>query len=158
MVANQHYVPQSYLRRFATGGGQVYVFDKSQAKQFKSNIKNVASERYFYDLPADEADKDADLQRLEKIFQKVEDRFIIAVDEAFALVAEGRNMMPEHKTALFHFLHVQQMRTRRSRNHQKEMIDKMLTNLAEAQLKLKNFDLEELDAGVTLHEKAVMGI
>ena len=156
VVTNQHYVPQSYLKRFATGEEQIYVFDKGQTKQFKTKIKKVATERYFYDLPADEADKDADSQELEKLFQMVEDHFIVAVDEVVSLVKAGRNMKPEQKAAMAYFLHVQQTRTRKIRNRQKEMLDKMLMNLIETQLKLKNYDLADFDIAAEWDEKAVM--
>ncbi len=158
ITANQHYVPQSYLKRFATGEEQVYVFDKSLMKQFRTKIRNVASERYFYDASANEEDEDADVQELEKLFQMVENHFIVAVDEIVSLVKEGRNMKPEQKTAMAYFLHVQQTRTRKIRNRQKEMLDRMLMNLIETQLKLRNYDLEDFDIAAEWDEKAVMNI
>ena len=158
ITANQHYVPQSYLRRFASAKDQVHVFDKSKKNQFVTGIRNVASERYFYDLPADEVDKDADLQVFEKMFQKVEEHFIIAVDKLITLVEEGKNMEIEQKQALAYFLHVQQARTRKSRNQQTELLEKMLTNLGEKELKLKSFDPEELGFSVEMDEKAVAGL
>lgn len=47
----QHYVPQCYLESWAIPNThQVFVYNKKERKFHKSNIKNVASERYFYDI------------------------------------------------------------------------------------------------------------
>jgi len=47
----QHYVPQFLLRNFGNGKkDQVWVYDKSLAKSFPSNTKNVASESRFYNF------------------------------------------------------------------------------------------------------------
>lgn len=45
-----HYVPQCYLRQFATKKGktfQVSVFDREEGRSFKSNVKDVACQNYF---------------------------------------------------------------------------------------------------------------
>jgi len=157
ITANQHYVPQSYLKRFASAKEQVHVFDKSKQSQFVTGVRNIASERYFYDLPVDEVDANAELQLFEKMFQKVEERFVTAVDEVASLVEAGKNMEAEQKQALAYFLHVQQTRTRKRRNQQKEFAEKILTNLVETQLKLKNFDLEGFDVSVEMDEAAALG-
>ena len=45
----QHYVPQFLLKQFSSGKKpQVWVFDKTTGKKFKSHVKNVASEQGFY--------------------------------------------------------------------------------------------------------------
>ena len=50
----QHYVPRFLLKNFARGEqSQVYVYDKSNDKRFRTNIKNVAAEAGFYDLEVD---------------------------------------------------------------------------------------------------------
>jgi len=152
ITANQHYVPQSYLKRFASSRGQVCVFDKSSQKQFPTGVRNVASERYFYDLPPDEVDKYEDLQMFEKMFQKIEERFITAVDEIAAFVKLGKNMGSEQKLDLAYFLHVQQSRTRGARNQQTEMLEKTIIAGLEVDLKLKQFNLEELDYSIKINE------
>ena len=50
-VINQHYVPQSYLKNFSFNRSQIFVFDKLRQHSFTSNVRNVASERAFYDFP-----------------------------------------------------------------------------------------------------------
>lgn len=52
---NQHYVPQSYLRYFANSKEQLWVYDTKDKKSFKTSIRNIASERFFYDI--EELDK-----------------------------------------------------------------------------------------------------
>lgn len=47
----QHFVPRSYLERWAIPGKyQVYVYNKQQKKLYTASINDIASERYFYDI------------------------------------------------------------------------------------------------------------
>lgn len=47
----QHYVPQCYIRNWAiTNTNSVYVFDKEMKLKRKNNIKNIAEEKFFYDI------------------------------------------------------------------------------------------------------------
>lgn len=50
---NHHYVPQFLLRNFSYDTKKVHVFDKHDQRQFRANVRNVASENYFYDLNID---------------------------------------------------------------------------------------------------------
>ena len=45
----QHYVPQSYLRRFSEDGSRVNVYDKVVRKSFVSNTRDVAQAPFFND-------------------------------------------------------------------------------------------------------------
>lgn len=57
-VKNQHYIPQFYLKQWANKE-QLFVYDKKRSKSFQSNVKNIASSRFFYDFPEiDEIMKD----------------------------------------------------------------------------------------------------
>lgn len=78
-VKNQHYVPQFYLKYFANSNEQLHVFDKFSRKSFITNVCNIASERYFYDLPVELIPNDmkdefsgVDKQELEKVFARIE--------------------------------------------------------------------------------------
>jgi hypothetical protein len=52
---DQHFVPQFLLRGFASEKRkQVYVFDKSNDKEFRSSIRNLACQRDFYDPNLDQ--------------------------------------------------------------------------------------------------------
>ncbi|PWI55172.1 hypothetical protein BM613_13450 [Sulfoacidibacillus thermotolerans] len=72
LVKNQHYVPQTYLRNFAIPGREsLYCFNKDSGEILDNptSIKNIASERYFYDI------KGIDEQIVEKFFGTLEADF-----------------------------------------------------------------------------------
>ncbi|WP_240416691.1 DUF4238 domain-containing protein [Paenibacillus periandrae] len=75
-VTNQHYVPQNYLMNFTNSKGHLYVFDKTTKKSpFPTSPRNVASERYFYDIDPEVLEHipdDFDEQFIEKNFSKME--------------------------------------------------------------------------------------
>lgn len=53
MVKNQHYVPKAYLRFFSRKSKDDYyiaVMDKNKDKPFMTNIENIASCKYFYEV------------------------------------------------------------------------------------------------------------
>jgi len=72
-VINQHYVPQSYLKNFSSDRSQVFVFDKFKQRSFVSNVRNVASERTFYDFPQSET-QPQNIQIIEQFFSELEGR------------------------------------------------------------------------------------
>lgn len=50
-----HYVPRFLLKHFTRGKKpQIFVYDKSNDKQFRTNIKNISAESGFYDLEVDD--------------------------------------------------------------------------------------------------------
>ena len=49
-VKRQHYVPRSYLRRFARRDGRIRVVDLQEDREYKTSIGNAAVEGRFYDL------------------------------------------------------------------------------------------------------------
>lgn len=68
----QHYVPQFYLRNFADANGRLFAYDKSEDCSFPTNVRDIAGQRYFYDLP--ELDQASGIsQTIEKHFQKIEE-------------------------------------------------------------------------------------
>ena len=50
----EHYVPQSYLEKWCSNSGQVFVFDKENETSRINSITDVASENYFYDLKVED--------------------------------------------------------------------------------------------------------
>jgi hypothetical protein len=134
-VKNQHFVPQSYLKRFSIND-QIYVYDKVISKApYKTNIRNVAAESYFYDIPEDifNQTKDQfppeyqDIQFVEKEFSKLEREFnsflnnlcakyFLTPEPHFkvALSSEDRQNLSIH-------LIMQHLRTRDSRRQVAEM-------------------------------------
>jgi Protein of unknown function (DUF4238) len=56
---NQHYVPKFLLRNFSEldkkqKGEKIWAFDKSNSSIFRTNLRNLAAERGFYDIEGDE--------------------------------------------------------------------------------------------------------
>ena len=103
----QHYVPQFLLRNFGNGKkDQVWVYDKSSARAFASNVKNVASESRFYDFEYEGRTISLEpwLAQLEGNAQSVV-RFILEADSVATLA-------DEQKQVLAAFLAVQLTRTR----------------------------------------------
>src|ERR1700721_695045 len=107
---DQHYVPQLLLRGFAAGNRkQLYVFDKTNEKVFRSSVRNLACERGFYYLQ----DGD-DPNRV--------DRWLGKLEEATAQIIQS---LPARKTLnplqaaerqwLAAFVAVQHVRTRHHR-------------------------------------------
>lgn len=72
-VINQHYVPQSYLKNFSFNRSQIFVFDKFKQRSFTSNVRNVASERAFYDFPQSVSQPE-NIQIIEQLFSGLETR------------------------------------------------------------------------------------
>lgn len=71
-VKMQHYVPRVYLQNFCTQEGDNYIincYDKTDSHKFKTDIKNVAMEKFFYDT-----DKDVN-QEVEKSLGDIEGSF-----------------------------------------------------------------------------------
>jgi hypothetical protein len=67
---NQHYVPRSYLKNFATKIGKEFfidVFDKIENKYFKVNIKKICSETNFYTL-SDDSTIAKDVLAIERVY------------------------------------------------------------------------------------------
>jgi hypothetical protein len=93
-VKQQHYVPRSYLRRWANSRDQIWVIDKSTQQAFETHVKNVAQERYFYDINPEHLKEPDDSQPGESLLQMVEGDFKEAVDELLG-DAETVGIRPE---------------------------------------------------------------
>jgi Protein of unknown function (DUF4238) len=66
----QHYVPQTYLRRFTADGERLYVFDKLQqdpTRRIRRNsVRDIAHEDDFYDIAPEVLEPSARLGHNEK--------------------------------------------------------------------------------------------
>ena len=68
----QHYVPQSYLRRFGIDGEPERIFAYEVGREpYKTNVKNVASQRDYYTFVDPDTNKKSD--ELEKAFGAIDD-------------------------------------------------------------------------------------
>ena len=102
-MKKEHYVPQCYLERFCDNRGRLFVFDKVSGKVRGANKKDVAEERYFYDIPTELFPEDAlgaiDNQFIEKWFASIEGKFkqlittLIDRAETGGLSSEDRKLM-----------------------------------------------------------------
>lgn len=86
-VKNQHYVPRRSLSRFADQDGKVWVFNKSTGKKFKTEVENVACEKYLYDvLPImqdpDQPDKFQIVERTLTLYERIGQQAIETVLDA----------------------------------------------------------------------------
>lgn len=142
-VKNQHYVPQFYLKKFAVND-YIYVFDKTLGTQLSmkgTNIKNIASERYFYDLPIDLLPKElqdkVDIQFVEKSLSKIEadfhqtlnniiSRYTLPISESIQSLTA---ISEDEKLDLSMFLAIQDTRTRDFRNSTLEAEEKGVREL-----------------------------
>jgi hypothetical protein len=155
LVKNQHFVPRSYLKYFADSQEQVYVFDKEKQKPFKANVKNVASQRFFYDLPLEllpEAEQLLeDPQIIEHFFSnKIEGPFLRILNSIRARFVMSMNpykitaITPQEKNQLSILLTYQYIRTRDFREtllDGQQLVMQVLTD------KLASFEIEGYEPG-----------
>ena len=107
---NQHYVPQLLLRNFvAENSGFLWTFDKKDLKIFSAGTRNVAAENGFYDfefngtmLSIESALTDLETKASTIIANIVNDRSIY-------------NLSEDNRRIVAHFMAVQLLRTKRSR-------------------------------------------
>ena len=76
-AANEHFVPQAYLKSFANIKQQCFVYDKLNNSQFCSNIKNILTQRYLYDFDTEllKMFPGVDQQAVEKILANTIDGY-----------------------------------------------------------------------------------
>lgn len=144
----QHYVAQSYLRRFTSDGKNLYVFDKFRKSTFgPTSVVNVAHENYFYDFH-DEAVVSAasaanlDLQSAEKALAVLDGEFnrIIEVAINFAKGAT-KAPSPEQRMKMSLCAAIQIIRTRDFRDELVETMEEMGSAVGESFLKLARPEL-----------------
>lgn len=144
----QHYVQQSYLRRFSPNEKQIYVYDKVLGKDFPNGISDVAQESHFYRLPDNLKTEDGkpisvdDPLIVEKAFQKIEGRANQDIQTLIELSA-GASIPAEIRANLSVFLAIQFLRTRAYRNLVVETAEKFMRAVARELIK-KNFGEESL--------------
>jgi hypothetical protein len=121
---NQHYVSQFYLKGFSPDGTTVYGFDKSSKKSFKTHLRNVAAERFFYDIPPHSVSS-GDPQGVEKTLSAWEGLYAPAIRVLIDEVVQTGRFTPgwsERNQIIAHFLVIQYIRTREFRNSFGSMI------------------------------------
>lgn len=100
--AKQHWVPQSYLRRFSYNGSHIWVFDKPTGRSVPNNIRDVAHSRFFNDsFLRDEAGRitpDVPEGWLEEQFGKWETNLRTATAAALRVANGGGASLEERAT------------------------------------------------------------
>lgn len=116
----EHYVAQSYLESFTKDGDILFVFDKVSQKVFPKNKREVAQEKYFYDIPEEMIPQEfVDIgihpQIIEDALASIDSKFKRAVNDLLNIPPDG-SIKIELKHALCFLLAVQLLRTRDTRN------------------------------------------
>lgn len=91
----QHYVPQSYLRRFSIQGKQDYLhcFDKFKFKKFRVNSKNICCETYFHDTSEDvDQQIEKNLRYLESLWKPTCDK-LVSTQDVTRLTSNDRKLI-----------------------------------------------------------------
>jgi hypothetical protein len=104
---HQHVVPQLLLRNFATGSRrnrQIWVFDKQTGKEFRTAVRNVATEGGFYDFVIG-----GRLHSLDPAMTRLESA--VAADISAMVQDRAIPGDPEARDRLATFLSVQKLRT-----------------------------------------------
>jgi hypothetical protein len=121
MVKLQHYVPQSYLKQFACEKGKnakIWCFDKVRRNTFKTNVRNVGGERYFY-----HAQQETE-QPLEETFGELESRFVPARDRLMQM-PDLSALSPDDQTIIALFVASLLVRTSEHRQQVADMMEQM---------------------------------
>lgn len=146
---NQHYVPQFLLRNFAipnkkSKDEQIYVFDKHTDKVFPTNVKNIASERGFYDFYVGEEDRSLEpsLSTLEAQTQQALDKII--QNENLSVLSE------EDRYWIALFVGTQFLRVKK----QREMMKKFSREMAE-RIREMGFDPKEIEDAQEMDDEQV---
>jgi Protein of unknown function (DUF4238) len=112
VIKKQHFVPQSYLRRFADESGKrLWVLDLVTSKVFHSNIKDVAARNHFYDTLIDNHIKEFDSQGVEKLLGFADAAFprLLSSVMTFAKLGTGIPQLVKHE--LTYIIWLQLIRT-----------------------------------------------
>lgn len=143
----QHYVQQSYLRRFSLNGTQISVFDKILNRAFSNSIGAVAQESHFYRLPEGLMDENGlpielDPLFVEKWFQTIEQDFNVAIETLVDLPPD-EDIGLDVRTSLAEPIAIQYLRTRAFRNTIIDGAEQFIGELMGELIRL-NFDEEHL--------------
>ncbi len=99
-AVKQHYVPQTYLARFASDG-RIAVYDFQEGKHFETSLKNAAVERRFYDLRSGQQTQSTEdwLGEAEGAAAPILTRLVADPDTLLALTDEEENHVARYVAA-----------------------------------------------------------
>lgn len=153
-MTRQHFVPRFYLNEF---GEEIFVYDKTDDKQFPTNSSNLALKKDFYKI------QENDENLVEKLLSKSEDKHA----PAFKKLINERNyyiLDDEDKFSICEFISLLHMRTEEKRFDLRHITDAFLDEFAKSALppKLKKiyaklFKYTYTDEGLkALHVKIML--
>jgi len=124
----EHYVPQFYLRNFSVGnnGKALFCFDKCTSKRFIVPVRNIACEKYFYDVTKADQLVEINLARIESKLGAAYDKLITKKDL--------NSLSWTDRVSLANFVAVQELRTREMREFLGDMVRQFTTKLSEHKL------------------------
>lgn len=143
---NQHFVPQSYLRRFCADRNRktVYVYDKVLGQSLGLiGIKSVANKSFFYDIPLDAIPKQGfnmDPHLEEKALQTLECQFNEVIEVGIK-VAKGAVANLEHRRMMSLCIAVQLLRTFDYRQRIVEAMERLFETTMDSVLELAKPEL-----------------
>ncbi len=144
MVENQHYVPQFLLKHFARGKkkNKVWVFDKHADKAFQTSVRNIASEKGFYELEAPgDGDNKETRGAIESHFSKMEQKAHKAIRKLIQS-EKLNNLSSSELDWIIAFVATQYLRTKQFRNiliNFSEALTEKLRALGQGAEKIKGF-------------------
>jgi hypothetical protein len=127
-TTNQHYVPQFYLSSFSVDATHVWAFDKFTNKSFAPNIRNVAAEQFFYDVPP-ASNPFGNPRVVEETLSELESHYVSAIRDLLDEVRQNRRFSPgrsPRNEVLAHFLLIQACRTREFRDTMTDAYRKLM--------------------------------
>lgn len=144
-VKNEHFVPQVYLNNFAGKGAQLYAYDKTITKSFKTHVKNVACKKAFYDFPSDES------QPVENALKEIEGDFTNVL-KALLDIAHSKQPIPKEFKAVFApYIVMQILRTPDFRLGYRETMEKAMQKLLPVMMKSENISINFSDLDIRLN-------
>jgi len=139
-VKKEHYVPQFYLENFSSNRNNLYVYDKNNKKSFSAAIRDIANEKYFYDLSSKEEEKLGTKQFIEKFFHPIEGSTSLTIASLLLRLPtqESSCFTRSEMTLLSEYLFYQFIRTKQYRElYINRLMLHMLKKLCDLHLRLK---------------------
>ena len=126
----QHFVPQFYLNHFADANNQLFAYDKTSLRSYRTSVRDIAQERFFHDFPQIEEfqKQGVDLQIVEQALGNIENMFVPTFDNILRRIENRRFKQlfrAEHRTYLAAFLVLQLVRTKEFRVGMLELEEKL---------------------------------
>jgi hypothetical protein len=91
--ADQHFIPEAYLKNFTKNSKQIFIYDKKVQGSFSNSISSIANKKFFYDIPKKYIKSLFDPDIYSKYFEK---RFSSEIEPAYArilnvVIGKGNN-------------------------------------------------------------------